>query len=145
MTKSMAETTIRIFLRSSVLKSVESKKKTKAAAINPQNSFDFLLENILMSDPHISFRFKRLNIFGQNPQSKNHFFLPRPKDRPLNPPELHWAPAFQGLPALARSHPHNLYQTTCLRKFPPSSSWTGDSPRTKPVCLLFLLDSAVLA
>ena len=50
-TKSMAEATVRIFFKSSVLKSVESKNKTKAAAIKPQNSMDFLLENRLILPP----------------------------------------------------------------------------------------------
>ncbi len=48
MTNSIAETTIKIFFRSSVLNNDESKKKTKAAAIKPQNSFDFLLESRLI-------------------------------------------------------------------------------------------------
>jgi hypothetical protein len=47
----MAEATIRIFFKSCVLKSVESKNKTKAAAIKPQNSMDFLLENRLILTP----------------------------------------------------------------------------------------------
>lgn len=125
-TKSMADATIRIFLRSSVSKSVESKKRTRAPAINPQNSFVFLLDNILMSAPHLSCQLKRLNTTGQNPLAENHSFLPRPSDRLLSPPCFHWAPAFQELPALARSHRHNLYRITCLGILHPSSSWPGD-------------------
>ena len=51
MTNSTAETTTKMFLRSWVLNKYESKNKTKAAAIKPQNSFDFLLESRLISKP----------------------------------------------------------------------------------------------